>query len=158
MLFHVSNLIKNFNPIESSPQLNLVYRNLWIAVPPKCSSFFRRGQTNVRKRYVKMGGGVQAYGGYIYPQITVVIQNSCSIDYPVSYQLLIASRCFLNPDIFTSTLPPPSLISNIHSMQLPHTLSPLNDCGSHGSTLCPSSIMMATMDPHSVILNYYGSQ
>ena len=48
------------------------YRNLWIAVPPKCSSFRRRGGTNVRKRYVQIGGGGQAYGGYSYPQITVV--------------------------------------------------------------------------------------
>ena len=55
--------------------IKINYRNLWIAVPPKCSSFRRRGGTNVRKRYVKIGGGggVQAYGGYSYPQITVVL-------------------------------------------------------------------------------------
>ena len=42
----------------------VAYRNLWIAAPPKCSSFRQRGGTNVRKRYVKIGGGgVQAYRG-----------------------------------------------------------------------------------------------
>ena len=39
------------------------YRNLWIAVPPKCSSFRRRGGTNVRKRYVNIRVGVQTYRG-----------------------------------------------------------------------------------------------
>ena len=60
--------------LQKTPRV-LVYRNLWIAVPPKCSSFRRRVGTNVRKRYVKIAGGVQAYGGYSYPQITVGVTD-----------------------------------------------------------------------------------
>ena len=57
-------------PTEDGALCN--YRNFRRAVPPKCSSFRQRGGTNVRKRYLKIGGGgVHAYGGYSYPQIAV---------------------------------------------------------------------------------------
>ena len=41
---------------EETPE-ETYYRNLWIAVFSKCSSFLRRGGTNVHKRYVEIGEG-----------------------------------------------------------------------------------------------------
>ena len=72
--------------------------------------------------------------------------------------LLIASNFFLvNQVIAARMLPPPSLISDSHSVRYPHTLSPLNDGGSHGSTLYPPSMMMSNMAIHFIPLNYDGS-
>ena len=85
--------------------------------------------------------------------------------------LLIYSCCFIiNPVIAARTLPPLSLIADIHSIQYPHTLSTLSDDGSHGSTLFPPqllwlpwihnlspSMMMSPMATQYVLLDYYGS-
>ena len=53
-------------------------------------------------------------------------------------------------------LPPPLIIANIHSIIFLHTLSPLKDDGSHGSTLCPPSMIMDPMAPHYATLDDYG--
>ena len=75
--------------------------------------------------------------------------------------LLIDSHCFIiNPVIAARTLPPQLLIANRHSIRYPHTLSPLNDDGSHGSTICPSSMIMDPMSTNYVPLidnGYHGS-
>ena len=65
--------------------------------------------------------------------------------------LSIASHCFpITPVISALVLPPPLLIANSYSVLYPHTLSPLNYDGYHGSTLCPPSIMMPTMAPSNI--------
>ena len=86
--------------------------------------------------------------------------------------LLIYSHCFIiNPVIDAHMLLPLLIFANSHYIWPPHTLSPLNYYGSHGSKLCPPqllwvpwlhtlspSIIMDPMAPHDVPLNYYGSR
>ena len=71
--------------------------------------------------------------------------------------LLIYSHFFLiNPLITARMIPPTFLIANSHSIQSTHTTSSLNYDGYHVSTLYYISMIMDTMDPHSVPLIYYG--
>ena len=86
--------------------------------------------------------------------------------------LLIYSHCFIiNPVIDAHMLLPLLIFANSHYIWPPHTLSPLNYYGSHGSKLCPPQLLwipwlhtlspsmtMYTMSLHSVPLNDDGSQ
>ena len=56
----------------------------------------------------------------------------------------------INTVIAARMLPPPLLITNGHYVQSPHTLSPLNDDVSHGSTLCSPSMIMNPMAPYNI--------
>ena len=89
----------------------------------------------------------------LYVSCTIWVKNKVSDVYFVT---ICFSFFIINPEISVHALLLPSIIANGHSVLSLHTISPLKDDGSHGSTLCPTSMIMDPMAPYYAPLDDYG--